>query len=550
MWNHPAMLRREFVHLMRPLVLIAALTGCALIYAGLGIPLLFGVGIYLAVWRLFPLRAPLDPAGKRPVPTAWGAGAFFTVVLVMVAHFSLLTRGTHELLGPELMGGAFDSLAQALLRGTTEVDPVAIRWEAFVVEGRSYMYFGPWPALLRVPAWILAPQLFGQWARLSCMIASALCLGGFALMSLRMIERNQALEPPARSLLLVTSLVGYGVATPLLFLMSSATIYHESILWGLAGSSCFMAVLVPRLDAPETLRIKLPLLAAIAGMTFLSRATYGAPLYLILLFVAGRELLVRTKSERPSGEGIAGQLGGLFVALLPAGAVLIFQLWYNFDRFGSPFILADFTLLQYIAQDPISMNVLEESGVFNLRRLPSALWNYFVPSAKMVSGDFPWFRITPAVHLDSFLYPTRFQSNVMPISVMSMWLVFAGSVGIAILCRRRGRSLSGLCLSAFLIQALLVSCYYITEVRYEADLMPLFAFGYGIFLAEVPVASFLRDRARTLAVPLVFAVAVSVVVTASGTLSGIVMGGEIHPNSYVIHLRENIRAVNGAMARH
>ena len=41
-----------------------------------------------------------------------------------------------------------------------------IRWEAMQIDGRTYMYFGLWPALLRIPLNWLAPEKALNWARL------------------------------------------------------------------------------------------------------------------------------------------------------------------------------------------------------------------------------------------------------------------------------------------------------------------------------------------------------------------------------------------------
>ena len=48
-------------------------------------------------------------------------------------------------------------LADHLLAGNAQVDRYAIKWEVFDVDGRANMYFGPLPALLRIPANWMAP---------------------------------------------------------------------------------------------------------------------------------------------------------------------------------------------------------------------------------------------------------------------------------------------------------------------------------------------------------------------------------------------------------
>ena len=100
-------------------------------------------------------------------PSLWDATCLLTGTVVVVVHFQLITRGSGQLFDFELLGAAFDALATALLRGSTEVDSHAIRWEGMKIEGRTYMYFGPWPALLRIALAWLEPILSGPWSRLS-----------------------------------------------------------------------------------------------------------------------------------------------------------------------------------------------------------------------------------------------------------------------------------------------------------------------------------------------------------------------------------------------
>ena len=523
-----------------------ALCVSALLWFGMGVPLVFAGAVYLAVARF--LRRPLETGegigAVESRASLWGAAAFVSLALIASLYFFLLTRGTGELLTHDMLSGSFDSLADGLMRGTAEVDPETIRWEAFVVEGRSYLYFGPWPALLRIPLHWLAPDLFGQWARLSCLVAAALSLAAFALMAIRTLHKNRSLGDREKHFLLVTSLLAFGLATPLPFLMTQGSIYHESILWAFAGSICFGAGVIPRLHAPELLRQKLLLLSTIAGATFMARVTYGAPLYLILLLIAGTELVRRFRADR---QGVRGEIANLFVALLPAGLTLVFCLWYNFDRFGSVFTFVDYRLLGFMQANPSTLEILDQTGVFNLRRLLPALDNYFIPSAEMVSRNFPWFRVTLPQYPDLDLYPRIFHSYLVPLTVASSWLVFGGVVGMVYLFRSARRKFGWLCLLALLTEALLICTYYIMELRYEVDLIPLFVFGYGAFLAEVSARGPLRGRAQDLVTIVMFAAAASAIVTLSSTLSAIPMGGPAHSSSYKDEWRQRFRAVDAVM---
>ncbi|MDP6979279.1 MAG: hypothetical protein QF570_11860 [Myxococcota bacterium] len=464
--------------------------------------------------------------------------AIATFVLIAALHFLLLTRGTGDILGPEMLSGSFDSLAQSFLRGSAEVDPDAIRWEAFVVDGRAYMYFGPWPALLRLPLVLIAPGLAGEWARLSCFVASLLCLAAFGTLVRAMLAKNPYLEAEHRSFLLVTSLVGFGVASPLLFLMNAASIYHESIVWALAGSLCFSAIAVPRLGRVEALESKLLLLSFIAGATLLARVTYAGPLYLVLLFIGFRAMKNGTGAPR------------IVMLLLPAGVMLLFQLWYNAARFGSPLTFVDYSLMGFMRADPTTLEVLDRTGDFSLTRVFVALGNYFVPGSGQVSGAFPWFRLAPPAYPDAGLYPRIFTSWVMPLSLIASWLVLAGSMGLGLLLHDRTQRFAQACFFAFGLQALLVCAYYIMELRYEIDLLPLFVLGFAVFVARLGAPGVLVSRVQDVLTALLFTVALSAIVATSTTLSAIPVGGPAHPKAYKALWQDKFDAINRVLPGH
>ena len=63
----------------------------------------------------------------------------------------MLTYGTGRLLVTDTFGNFYDYQADAWLHGRWDVPEPALGGEAFVVDGKIYGYFGPTPALLRLP---------------------------------------------------------------------------------------------------------------------------------------------------------------------------------------------------------------------------------------------------------------------------------------------------------------------------------------------------------------------------------------------------------------
>src|ERR1043166_8097787 len=143
--------------------------------------------------------------------------------------------GGRQIFVSEVLSKAYDSQAEHFLRGDVGVDDDAIRHEAMVVNGRSYMYFGPFPAFLRIPLNYIYPDGRGYWSRISGFCAGMIALAAFAGL-VRMALRASQLSSCWQNWLGNGSLVGFALGSPLLLLLGNLSIYDEAIIWGLAWS--------------------------------------------------------------------------------------------------------------------------------------------------------------------------------------------------------------------------------------------------------------------------------------------------------------------------
>ena len=74
------------------------------------------------------------------------------LVVIAVYYLFLLSNGTFELFAPEMFDRVFDNMLLHLLHGEFTVDRGVIDYEGFTRNGKTYSYFGIFPALLRLVA--------------------------------------------------------------------------------------------------------------------------------------------------------------------------------------------------------------------------------------------------------------------------------------------------------------------------------------------------------------------------------------------------------------
>ena len=245
----------------------------------------------------------MNPSTARPNPGAtgsnatWRAHGSFAVCLVvcLIAFAWMISFGTFRLIADDSFGTFYDHQAAAWLDGRWDVPEPSLSSEAFVVDGRVYGYFGPTPALLRLPLVILGVG-FGQVTRLLMLFDYAACLTAvYVLLWQAARWRNPQAIPSTFSSVLLTVTAGLG--TTLFFVGSRAYVYHEAILCGAAFALWSVVFSLRYLDAGKA-RAWLPALAC-GVLAVHARAPIGL-FALSLLAAVGVARAVRTWKASPA----------------------------------------------------------------------------------------------------------------------------------------------------------------------------------------------------------------------------------------------------------
>jgi len=421
-----------------------------------------------------------------------------TLVLTVVLWLFTMTGG-RDVFVKEVLSGAYDSQAEHFLRGDVDVDAEAIGHEAMIVNDHVRMYFGPFPALLRMPLNFLYPAGHGKWSRISGFCAGAIIL--FAVAGLvRMALPSSPLSSRARNWLGNACVIGFAFGSPLLLLLGNLSIYNEAIVWGLAFSlgAIFFAFRSRQTEGSALTQALLGFSLCAAG-ALLSRVTFGAPLMLIAPFLALR---------LPWGNRIIN----LTALVLPLTAALIFYTWLSYARFGN---VTGVDFDYYI--NPVHREFARKFGVFSPRRLPYSFADYFSLHFPSLQREPPYLAANRHFYDYPSLFSNDFSEVYLPLPWCSGWLVFGAIMGITCLVRRHGAAAfeRGAAVALF-AQFLCILSYFLLAQRYAADLYPFLIFCFIIFLGSGGVALF---RSRHVIIGLI---ALSVVVNSLATVSWLV----------------------------
>ncbi|HEX4653485.1 MAG TPA: hypothetical protein VH227_04480 [Candidatus Udaeobacter sp.] len=385
-----------------------------------------------------------------------------TVILWIVA-----TTGGHKLFVKEVLGDAYDSQAEHFLRGNVDVDTAASRWETIIVNGKPRIYFGSFPAFVRIPLNYVYPIGRGAWSRLCGFCAGIVGLAAFSGL-LRMALLSSSLSMRWRKWVGSACLAGLVLGSPLLFLVGSPTIYNEAILWGFASSLAALYFALRSREADGTVLTGSVLgFSFCAGAALLSRPTFGAPFLLIAPMLAF--CVFRRRPTR--------NLAALF---LPLGAAFIFYLILTYARFGEFSGMP----LRY-STNPEQRDFAIKHGLFHLQRVPYSFADYFFLRSPELQNNFPFVRVMWRYFNHPNLYVMPFSETHLSILWSSSWVLLGASIGVILLVRRPSTDWldRGIAI-ALLGQVIIILSFMGLAQRYTAEIFPFLIFCFIVFLRK------------------------------------------------------------------
>jgi hypothetical protein len=406
----------------------------------------------------------------------------FTLTMGVILWIVTMTGG-RQIFVKEVLGEAYDSQAEHFLHGDPGVGVEAIRHEAMIVDGKVRMYFGPFPALFRIPLNFMYPPGRGMWSRISGFCAGTIALFAFAGLVAENLHRS-LLSRRARNWLGYGCVIGFVFASPLLFLIGNLSIYNESIIWGLAWSLAALFFVCRSQNAQgKAIIVSLFGYSFSAAAALLSRVTFGIPLLLIAPLLAvrfGRE-------DRPR------RLAALF---FPLGVGLAFHLLLSYAKFGT---LTGVNYDYYI--NPVHREFSHKYGMFGFERVPYGFADYFSLRFPALQSTAPFLRADRHFYHYPAFYSLPFSETYLPVPWCSGWLLLGAVAGFFYLFRPNCSGwLDRAIAVALFIQFVCILSFFALAQRYSADLYPFLFFCFSIFLRNAKSALYSTTVAVMIAV--------------------------------------------------
>lgn len=388
----------------------------------------------------------------------------------------------------------FDLQARAFLDGKLAVPDGALGIEAFRHNGQEYMYFGPFPALLRLPVLITTDQFDGRLT----LVSMALAFAVFAIMTTRLLWLVRDLfrgdEPLERreSFVLGTILVLCLAGTSLTYNAALPWVYHEVYAWAvaLAVGSAYWLVRVQR--APS--RWSIGWLAGFALALVMTRTPGGFAVCLGMIAIG----LWFASDRHRIGTKVSGlTILGLAVVCLGVGVGL------NMAKFSHPYLfpLEDQVWTQLNAHRREAL-LVNGGTITGMQFFTTGLLGYFRPDGIRFVEYFPWitFPAEPVRGVgDAFIDQSYRMGSVT--SFMPLLLIMALACLFPVFRPGASRRVAALRIPvvAMVLITGAVMNYGYYAYRYTGDFVP--ALVVGTLISGVYLAQKLQGLRREFAVP-------------------------------------------------
>ena len=298
--------------------------------------------------------------GSRPGARPWLVPVVATTLVVVSFVVFLLSARTFDAGRPDLF-----YLADAFLHGRVTIPPLG-PWDVVpAAGGMVYVPFGPFPSIVMVPlVWIIGPAQADRWQPIVNSVIAAADVG----LAFWLAARAGVTGLGTR--LWIATLLGF--STAIWWVTTRGGVWHTGHLIATFLTLCALI---------ETFGRRRPLLLGLlGGAAFLTRAplAFALPFYAVVL---GRRPGYAAWWQPQAWPIRSWILLGLGV--LPS---IVFFLWYDWVRFGSPFESG-----YGLATLPDWLAALRAEGLFSLSHIGMNIDYLFLHRPNLIP-EFPFFR--------------------------------------------------------------------------------------------------------------------------------------------------------------
>jgi hypothetical protein len=463
--------------------------------------------------------APADHESSR---RRFTIAACIALGVAFIPYLWVLWNGWFDPLRTAWPTGSFsnfyDLQARALMHGHWDVPKGKLGIEAFVVDGRHYIFFGPFPAFLRMPVLAVTSSLDGRLTAPSLLLSwfVTAIFSALLLWRVRILLRGPAVLGRAEAAAMGVLLAMIASGSVLVHLASLPWVYHEDFAWGAALAIAALFALLGVLERPSTGRVVAT--GVLILLTLLTRLSLGWGCAIAAILAA-----IWFASGRGGEEARRWWLPVLGAALLPVAVGVA----VNFVKFGIPFG-ADMNTQVFTKINAHRRQVLAANGgrLWTPSFVPSTAWAYFRPDGLRLTAVFPFITLpaNPARGVGGQVLDQTYRTASLTAAMPLLFLLGVWGTITAFRPRPTGRSkVIRIPLVGAAIATAAVLMWGYISYRYTTEFVPFFVLAAAVGLVDLwrragVHSRFIRISALTaVAIVALFSVAANLLIVSSPT---------------------------------
>jgi hypothetical protein len=420
----------------------------------------------------------MTPVDRRRFFLTAAAGAALAVVVFVVILLDGHLTPFRVVPPADSFGGHltqfYDLQAHSLLDLRLDVPSEKVGIEGFAMDDGTYIYFGPWPALLRLPIAAVTHSFDGRLTQPSMFLAFVVALAFTVHLAWRIRGLVLPEQPVGRGeqWMIAAFVFVVGTGSTLVYLGGELLVFHEAALWG-------AALAIGALDAvigfTTTGRGRtLAWASVLTGLALFSRPPLGVG----PLVALGLLLVVALLGRGGHLVGFPDGLALRRLALPLAAAVLVPLALYgalNVAKFGTPFSLPfERQVVNTFSPGHRAVLAANDGTLVGSQFIPTNLLQYFRPDAVRFEGRWPFVQFPdPAPVLGSVRFDWVTPATSVPTSMPALTaLSVVGLVGALTARRPRLWALRAPVLGAVLASVITLGFGFVAN-RYIADFVPV-----------------------------------------------------------------------------
>jgi hypothetical protein len=474
------------------------------------------------------------PTDRRRFTTAVSTAG----VLSLLVYIQVLGGGRFDLKRTAVPGGFFSNIfdlqARAMMDGHLDLRRGSIAIESFIVDGRTYTYFPPWPSLLRMPFFLITDDLDGRFTGISMLLATIVTMAATAglLWRVRFLVRGTAPMPTWEAAAHGIVVAAVSVGSVNLFLASLPWAYHEVYAWSIATVAVTVWAMVGVLEQATIGNVSMVFVGAL--LVNLTRSTTGWGCCAALFVCAWHAR--RNDRRLTNGRRVWGWLVAAGLAAFVAGSIV------TWIKFGSPtrFLpLENQVWTQVNAQRRRAM-AANGGGLTNIAFLPTTLLTYLSPFNIRLLGRYPFISLpaSPPPVIGDVVFDQTYRTGSAT-AFMPLLFILA-LIGVRSLITRDpvgwSRRLAIPLFGTAIAFGGVLNYGYLAN-RYTSDFMPFFIMGSALGVVHLCHTVELSERRRRVPLMLTFMGALGIWGVAANAAAGAtamsLIGGAERLHDYV-----------------